>query len=256
MVAKKLAILAVLAASVSVVGCLHSCGSPYRYQDCLKPVEQVPVIAPARAKVYVFLMNGADLFDVGHLHELECQLVAAGFPKVYYAQRFDGEWYYKELHRLHREDPDNRFVLVGQGTAAEQMQQLAARVTECGIPLDHVVFLDPVGGKGDLTENAIYPSTVIRSRLWVGSPGLVTPQAVKVREVGHLHLPGHPAAVDELIGILTQSALRVPIARKPIDCIPLTDEPKPIPRPWEPKVVPPYPANWDALCPVSGQREN
>ena len=31
---------------------------------------------------------------------------------------------------------DNRFVLVGQGTAADQMQQLAARVTECGIPLD------------------------------------------------------------------------------------------------------------------------
>lgn len=252
MAAKKLAILAALALLGSGVGCLHTC--PSNTHDCLRPVEEVPVIAPARAKVYVFLMNGYDLFDVGHLHELECTLVRAGFPKVYYAQRFDGEWYYKELHRLHREDPDNRFVLVGMGTAAEQMQELAARVTACGIPLDHVVFLDPVGGEGDLTEEVPYPSTVIRSRIWPGSPHLITPEAVKIRDTGHLTLPNHLGTTNELIGILTQSALRVPIVRKPIDCIPLTDEPKPIPRPTEPKIVPPAPPGWNALCPDSGQR--
>jgi hypothetical protein len=252
MLAKKWLLLGGVTAVLGGGGCLHTC--PKNPHDCLRPVEQVQVIAPARAKVYVFLMNGADLFDVGHLHELECSIVRAGFPKVYYAQRFDQEWYYKELHRLRREDPDNRFVLVGQGTAADQMQELACRVTNDGIPLDAVVFLDPVGGTGDLVEGAAYPSAVVRSRLWVGSPRLSTPYNLKIPEVGHARLPNHPATVDELIGILTDSARRVPIVRKPIDCIPLTDEPRPIPRPDVPKVVPPAPPNWDALCPNSSHR--
>lgn len=251
MLAKKLFLLGGIAATFSGVGCLHTCRiTP---NECLRPVEQVQVIAPARAKVYVFLMNGADLFDLGHLHEMECSIVRAGFPKVYYAQRFDQEWYYKELHRLRRDDPDNRFVLVGQGTAADQLQKLACRVTDDGIPLDAVVFLDPVGGKGDLTQSTPYPSTVLRSRLWPGSPRLTTSQSLRIPEVGHAHLPNHPAIVDELIGILTESASKVTIVRKPIDCIPLTDEPKPIPRPAEPKVVPPVPPNWNSLCPNSGQ---
>lgn len=251
MVAKKLLLLGGALGALGGAGCLHTC--PATPQGCLRPVEQVQVIAPARAKVYVFLMNGADLFDVGHLHELECSLIAAGFPKVYYAQRFDQEWYYKELHRLRRDDPDNRFVLVGQGTAADQLQKLACRVTDDGIPLDHVVFIDPVGGSGDLNDDTTCPSTVIQSRLWPASRRLSTVHTLKIPEVGHAHVPNHPASVQELVGILTESALRVPIVRKPIDCIPLTDEPKPIPRPHEPKIVPPVPPNWDALCPNSGQ---
>jgi hypothetical protein len=251
MLAKRLLLLSGLA-TLGAVGCVRNCHTST--QECLRLVEQVPVIAPARAKVYVFLMNGADLFDLGHLHELECSLIQAGFPKVYYAQRFDQEWYYQELHRLRRDDPNNRFVLVGQGTAADQLQKLACRVTADGIPLDHVVFIDPVGGYGQPSDDAGYPSTVIQSRLWPATRRLSTAYNLRIPEVGHAHVPNHPATVQELLGILTESALRVPIERKPIDCIPLTDEPRPIPRPEQPKQVPPVPPNWEALCPNSGQR--
>lgn len=250
MVAKKLWLLGGLLAVLTGSGCMHTC--PCAYHDCLRPVEQVPVIAPARAKVYVFLMNGADLFDLGHLHELECEIVRAGFPKVYYAQRFDQEWYYKELHRLHREDPDNRFVLVGQGTAADQLQELACRVSLDGIPLDHVVYLDPIGAKDHLVQYTPCPSTIVRSGVWPGSPRLTATESIKIRGTGHLRLPDHPVTTSQLIDILTQSALQVPIVRKPVDCIPLTEEPKPIPRPTEPKLVPPAPPGWNALCPNSG----
>jgi hypothetical protein len=223
------------------------------YGDCLKPVEQVAAGARARAKVYVFLMNGADVFDVGGLKELEGEIVRAGFPKVYYAQRFDQEWYYKEMHRLRRTDPDNRFVLVGQGAAAKQLQELACRVSADQIPLDAVVFLDPVGATGDLAENQPYPSKVIRSHHWIGSPRLPATDVMMIERVGHLHLPNHPSAVAAVVEILAASAVRVPIPNPPLDCVPQLDDRKPIPRPYEPKVVPAPPPGWDVLCPVSGQ---
>lgn len=241
-----------LGSVVAAGGCLRCRHTAYG--ECLKPVEQVAAIAPARAKVYVFLMNGADWFDVGGLKELEGEIVRAGFPKVYYAQRFDKAWYYKEIHRLRRDDPDNRFVLVGIGTAADQLQELAACVTKDEIPLDAVVFLDPVCAKGDLATDTPYPTKVVRSHHWLGSPRLVAAETMSVPRVGHLHLPDHPVAVAAVVEILTDSALKVPLDLRPIDCVPQLDETKPIPRPQEPKVVPVPPPGWNTLCPDSGQR--
>ena len=252
MVAKQWLLLGLLLPALAGVGCIRNCRSnPHM---CLRPVEEMNAPAPARFKVYVFLMNGHDLFDLGQLKELECRINDAGFPKVYYAQRFDQEWYYQELHRLRRDDADNRFVLVGQGTAADQVQQLAGRVTADGIPLDAVVFLDPAGGKADLSEGDTYTTSVVRSRRWPAAWGMSTSRALKIPDVGHGQQPTHPATVDELVGILTYSALQVPVERKPVECIPLTDEPRPIPRPAEPKMVPPAPPGWDALCPNFGQK--
>ena len=251
MLAKKLWLLGGLAVALVTAGCTATCRT--NPHDCLRAVEEVAVIAPARAKVYVFLMNGSDVFDVGHLKETECDLHRAGFPKVYYAQQLDQEWYYKELHRLRRDDPDNRYVLVAQGTAAEQLRQLACRVTADGIPLDAVVYLDPIGVKEDLAADTAYPTTVLRSRLWPTSPKQAAVESLRIQEVGHAHLPNHPAVVQQIVSIVTDSARKVPIERKPIDCIPLTDEPRPIPRPDKPRDVPPYPANWQALCPNSSR---
>lgn len=234
-------------ASVGCLKCHHTA-----YRECLRPVEQCEVSALARAKVYVFLMNGADVVDIDGLKELECQIVAAGFPKVYYAQRFDLEWYYRELHRLRRDDPDNRFVLIGQGAGAKQLQELACRVTADGIPLDAVVFHDPIGIAADLASEAEYETFVIRSHLWVGAPKLAASEEMRVSGVHHLHLSDSPTVVATIASILTRSAKQVPIARQPVDCIPLVDENKPIPRPSEPKQVPIVPPEWNVLCPNIG----
>ncbi len=220
--------------------------------DCLKSIESVSALAPQRAKVYVFLMNGADLFDLGGLKELEGKLNAAGFPKIYYAQRFDRDWYYREIHRLRRDDPENRFVLIGQGTAADQLQKLARCLSHDEIPLDAVVFLDPVGAKFD--AETPYPAKVIRSHQVIGAP-LASGQheTMILQNVGHLHLSDHPATVSALVELLFASAQRVNIPRPRVECVPLTEEPKPIPRPSEPKVVPAVPPGWTVLCPESGR---
>src|SRR5947208_6163224 len=68
------------------------------------PVEQSKVIAPSRGKVYLFLVNGADLAECGGIENLQQQVICGGYPKVYHAQRFDRAYFRRELHRLHRED--------------------------------------------------------------------------------------------------------------------------------------------------------
>ena len=123
------------ALAVAGQGCLMQCNHT-AYGECLQPVEQAAVGLPARSKVYAFLMTGADVFDVGGMKELECELVRAGFPKIYYAQRFDEEWYYKEVHRLRRTDPDNRFVLEGrrsvEGSEVERIRVRMRSLKDAG----------------------------------------------------------------------------------------------------------------------------
>ena len=238
--------VAVGAAVLVSAGCA-SC-SHKAYAEALRPVEEVAVIAPARARVNVFLMNGADVFEVSGLSELKDSVIAAGFPKVYYAQRFDREWYRRELHRLHREDPDNRFVLIGYGTAADQLRQLAVQVAGEDIPLDMVAFIDPVHENADLI-NCPFPSLVIRSHHWLLSPRLQPTETMTVHRTRHPGVPNSPATVQQVVAILTASALRVPLNIPPVECVPVIDPKKSVPRPEQPKVVPPLPPEWQFLCP-------
>lgn len=239
-----LGIVAVL--PTGCVSCPHKA-----YAECLRPVEEVSVSIRARARVNVFLMNGADVLELGGLSELREAIIAAGFPKVYYAQRFDREWYYREVHRLHREDPDNRFVLVGYGITADQLRQLATQLTSDGIPLDTVAFIDPAGERSDLTD-CPFPSLVIRSQHWRLSPRFQPMESLTVLGTRHGNVPRSPATVDQVVAALTASALRVPVINPPVECVPVIDPKRPVPRPDKPKVMPPLPPEWQFLCP-SGQ---
>jgi len=246
MLAKRTVIAGVFGAAVLASAGCTTCPH-HSYAESLRPVEEVAVVAPARARVNVFLMNGADLFEVGGLSELKDAIRAAGFPKVYYAQRFDREWFRRELHRLHREDPDNRFVLIGYGTAADQLRQLACQVAGEQIPLDRVIFIDPAAEDADLT-NAAFPSLVIRSHHWRLSPRLQPTETMVVHRTRHPNVPDAPATVQQVVAILTASALRVPLVIPPVECVPVLDPQKPRPRPDQPKVMPPLPPEWQFLC--------
>ncbi len=233
-----------LAISAGCTTCRHSA-----FQESLRPVEHVRVPAQARSKVYAFFMNGADLLELNGFSELQDGLICAGFPKIYYAQRADREWYYRELHRLHRDDPDARFLLVGYGSAADQIQELACRVSREGIALDAVVYIDPVGMKGDSMQNVPFRTVILKSHHWRGAPRLKAPESITVNNVGHISLPTHPATVQTLVDLMTESALRVPLPDATIDCLPLRDKGRPIPRPAEPKEIKAPPPGWEFLCP-------
>jgi len=222
------------------------------FAQSLQEVETVAVTSPARSKVYTFFMNGSDIFEIDGMAELRDQIVANGFSKVYYAQRPDREWYRRELHRLHRDDPEARFVLVAYGTAADQTLKLATQVTGEQIPLEAVMFIDPAGLILPHDANAGYRTLTIRSQRWRGSPGLRTGECIEVPGVRHLSLPKSPATVSILTDLLTSIALTVPVPRAPGQCPPLSDKPNPVPRPDVPMRIPVAPPEWQFLCPPGG----
>jgi hypothetical protein len=221
MFAKKTA-LALLGAVAFTAGCIQ-----YRYGNeraCLQLAEAAEVDAPTRAKVHIFLMDG--LGTIHALEQVELGIVKAGFPKVYTAQRVDRAWFYGEIHRLHRESSHHRFVLVAQGAAAKEMQRLANDLVQDDIPVDGLIFLDPVGLPTEPCDPPIYPVQVLRG-------------------------PGSCEAVIEHVMAVARG---IPQKHYPTDCVPEL-EPKPIPRPMKPKVVPPADSKWaDVLCPIVGHQ--
>ena len=219
------------------------------FAESMKPIEDVAVIAPARSKVYAFFMNGADLLEINGFSELQEGLTCAGFSKIYYAQRADREWYRKELHRLHREEPDARFLLVGYGSAADQIQELACQVGHEGIPLDAVVYIDPIGVEGDLTRGVPHRAVILKSHHWRAAPRLRAAESITVDGVGHIGVPVHPVTVQVMVDLMTESALKVPLPDATIDCRPVLDPKRPIPRPTQPKQLVAPPPGWGFLCP-------
>lgn len=226
----------------------------YRYGNeraCLQFAENADVNAPTRAKVHVFMMDG--LGTIHALEQLELGIVRAGFPKVYTAQRVDRAWFYKEIHTLHRDSADNRFVLVAQGAASKEMQRLADDLAQDDIPLDGLIFLDPVGLPVENCAVPPYPVRVIRGHQSFGVPRVAATDSIEVSNVGRSSLPCDSATQAAVIDWLYAVARSVPQKPEPVNCVPLTDEPKPIPRPSIPKVIPPAPAAWaDVLCPIVG----
>jgi hypothetical protein len=240
--------LGLLLCGIALSGGCATCNHT-AFAESMQPIERVTVTAPARDKVYAFFMNGADLLELNGFTELRDGLVCAGFPKIYYAQRADREWYRKELHRLHRDDPDARFILVGYGSAAEPMQELACQVSREEIPLDAVVYIDPICAKGDLTQNVPYRAVILKSHHWLGAPRLKAPETVTIDRVGHIGVPRHPATLQYFVDLMTESAMKVPLPDPTIVCRPVLNEKRAIPRPAEPQEIKPPPPGWDFLCP-------
>ena len=48
---------------------------------------------------------------------------------------------------------------------------------------------------------------------------------------------------------MTDSALKVPLPDTAVDCLPLRDGKRPIPRPADPKEINAPPPGWEFLCP-------
>src|SRR5262249_20248294 len=107
--------LAAGAATVLTVtgsGCLsfmHPVHSPPH--DCLEPCLAIPHCC--KDHVYVFLINGLDPFECGNLRGVQDYLHSLGFNRTYYAQLYHGLFIKSEVRRLHEEDPEAHFVIVG-----------------------------------------------------------------------------------------------------------------------------------------------
>lgn len=259
------AVVAILALLAGSVGCVN-----VRYQasqEAILPCPPNDVPPLQRKRVYLFMMNGLDVFETAGMLDVRDRLAVAGFPGVYYAQRPDRAWYYREMHRLRCDEPEARFLLLSYGAGAENIQALAFDAARDGLPVDAVVFLDPVGVSGDLNATLPFHSVVVRSHHWVGSPGLSAREHIDVPYFGHLSLPRSPATHEILVRLMSASAERVQLpGLEYLPRLELRARPEPTPRPIDPATLVSWPPGadflsapqpfptlpWDGCCPRAG----
>ena len=247
MYARQLGTLTLLALLSLTIGCVSQRYEVCPEARCSEPCNS-PYPAPIRQHVYLFMMNGHDIFEIGAMMDLRERLCQAGYAKVYYAQRLDADWYDYEIRRICRADPDARFVLLSYGTAANKMTCLARAALRDQIPIDSVVYLDPVQVNENLAETLETHTITIRSHHWQGSPDLVTKESVDFSPVGHQSLPTHPATIEVVIRELHRASSMVhPPNVEELPHLPLRDKPAPTPRGVDPATLTGAGPDWDFL---------
>lgn len=217
-------------------GCVHI--DHTGYDTALRCTLDHPIKPTYRSQVHLFVLNGVNPTEDAALFRLRDEVVKAGFPMVHLAQRADADFYHREMHRLVRDQPASRFVLVGYGLAAGRARELACTAAGDGLPLDGLVLLDPAGGP-DVVDGGV-PVTLVRSHHWPAGRSIPTGKVTEAAGVGHLSLPAAPQTVAVLVGLLADSATRVGLESPPnLPHLPLTEFPPPTPRPPLPVVVAP-----------------
>jgi hypothetical protein len=224
--------------------CLHPVTPPAKEQVCL--CGELPRCC--RNHVYVFFVNGLDPLDCANLNGVRDYVQGLGFIKTYYGQLYHKSYFASEIRRLHQEDPDARFVLVGFSFGANQVRDLAHAVRPDGVTIDLLVYL---GGNTlentpeDRPENALRTLNVLASGcVWNGDT-LDGAENVHYADVWHFGSPTHPHTLDLLAEELAVVAGRVPVVL-PAELPPLEGEQAPTPRPVTVRPEGP-PDEWDFL---------
>jgi hypothetical protein len=220
------AVLGVLVAATGCVTCRHS-----GFAESMSACGTSPVPCPVRQEVYVFALNGADVCDLCGLSALRDRLCGLGFPKVYVGSLPDCGWFQREVRRIHCADPNARFVFVGVGVSAKCVLAMGSNLAREGVPVDAVVFLDPVGVSANVSVGAPFRTVAVRSAKWPGT-GLVAGENIDNPNASHFGLAGHEQTAEVVHGILVDAAANVgPLDGPPVPMLPLTDRPLPTPRP-------------------------
>jgi hypothetical protein len=189
-----------------------------------------------RDHVYVFLVHGMDPLDYANLEGVRDYVQELGFHKTYYGQMYHGWKFDKEMHRIHLEDPDAHFVLIGFSFGANVVRYLANTARDDGIPIDLLVYFG-----GNTLHNEAYdqPDNVVRvvnilasGAIWNGA-WMDRAENVHETDVYHFGSPSHPYSIELLTRELGEVASHVAVA----------EEGAPPPPPAE--------GEWDFLKPVA-----
>jgi hypothetical protein len=206
-----------------------------------------------RSHVYIFLIHGMDPFDFARLNSVNKYFHQLGFNNTYYGQLYHTGYFKKAIRRIHQEDPEGRFVLVGFSFGANMVKSLAQAAKGDGIAIDLLVYLG-----GNTLENVpedrpdnvgqivnILASGCIWNGAWMDG-------AINIHEtdVWHFGSPTHPRTLEVLSQELARVASSVPVpqteALKSVMAIPEEPTPRPSTASTAAKRD-----DWDFLKPVS-----
>ena len=212
--------------------------------SCFNPVHPPPpeqtaccaeVPSRARNHVYVFIVHGMDPLDCANLKGLRDYVQSLGFIKTYYGQLYHSSYFTKEICRIHKDDPNARFVLIGFSFGANSVRDLTHAIEPEGIPIDLLVYL---GGNTlkNVPEDRPANATRIINILATGAVwnGDTLDDAVNLNysDVYHFGSPTHERTLGLLAAELTEVAGRVPVVEYQL---PPFEQQAPTPRPLAPE---------------------
>jgi len=208
------------------------------------------VPSPSRGHVYIFMVHGLDPLDYANLAGVRDYLHALGFHKIYLGQLYHTLYFDGEILRLHKEDPQAHFVLIGFSFGANMVRYLANSAKNEGIPIDLLFYL---GGNtlhnepADQPDNALKVVNILASGcIWNGVT-MDRAENISVPDVYHFGSPSHPGTLEVLRRELAVVAERVSKLPLPSLAPPLLT---PLPEPPLPPQTGSH-GEWDFLKPVS-----
>jgi hypothetical protein len=253
--ARRLSGALVAVALLAGSGCLNFC-HPLPPVTKEQAAESAALPDGCRNHVYVFLIHGLDPLDAANISGLCDYLHALGYLKVYYGQLYHLWYFQRELARVHKEDPDARFVLIGFSFGANMVREVAqeARAEQCVIDL--MVYLG-----GNTLEDVPYdrPDNVLKfvnilaaGCIWNGAD-MEGAENLHVTDIFHFGSPTHQQTLEVLRRELPLVAARVPLTARAVEPFPLDESERgPTPRPvQEPQARGPR-DEWDFLKPEQG----
>jgi pimeloyl-ACP methyl ester carboxylesterase len=212
---------------------LHSITPPSKEQ--LAPSACIPQCA--RNHVHIFFIHGMDPFDWANLAGVRDYVRSLGYIKTHYGQMYHTWEFEHDLSRVHREDPDARFVLIGFSFGANLVRNMANNARDEEIPIDLLIYL---GGNTlkdcpeDKPENAGQIVNILATGcIWNGDH-LEGAEYLNYGDVWHFGSPSHPKTLDVLAEELAKVAARVPVVLREPPAWRFGEE-APTPRPVVPK---------------------
>jgi hypothetical protein len=212
----------------------------------------------ARDHVYIFFINGLDPVDLGNLTGLRDYVQALGFCRTYYYQCYHGSQIRKEMCRVHAEDPDARFAVVGFSLGHNVGRGLAQTAEADGIRIDLLVCVSSnnlVDFSHERPENVDrYIDLMVHGRDLGPSEDPATERHNLKGFVWHFGGPSHPETLDVVRRELTVLASTVPVVELPPPASPFQPEGLPAPH-AQPQHAQESGDGWDLLTPASQLRE-
>jgi hypothetical protein len=227
------------------LGFVHPIHKPA--QDCLAFCEIVP--QACKNRVYVFMIQGMDPFDMGNLDGVCDYIHSLGFIKTYLGMPYHVLYFQKEICRIHEKEPTSRFVVLGYGCGAPLARELTSKLEKAEIPIDLLIYLDGVcldHKSLDHPANAIHVVHLVAGKQ-DDSNDIVHGEFIECEKAWHLGTPTHPETLRMLGRELPVVAERVPvidILPEPIDMVAPRRPGLPVlppPQPGAPVLPPPNP---------------
>ncbi len=99
---------------------------------------------PRRDHVHIFMVNGLTFFPhvLGSMNGVAPYLEQFGFQPPRVASHYWRWQFQDEIRKIHRDDPDASFVLVGYSIGAGVVHAMAEALAADGIAIDLMVYID------------------------------------------------------------------------------------------------------------------